>query len=122
MPDVPEQFHKVRYVSISADQSGQRIDNFLMGLLKTVPRSLVYRLLRTGQVRVNKGRVKPSRKLKDGDIVRVPPITLADEKVLHLPAPLLLQMEKCIIHQCPDWVVINKGSGSFPAGSDTWQC
>ena len=111
MPDVPERFHKVRYVSVSTDQTGQRIDNFLMGLLKTVPRSLVYRLLRTGQVRVNKGRVKPSRKLNDGDIVRVPPVTLADDKVLHLPASLLEQIEKSVIHQCENWIVVNKPHG-----------
>ena len=84
MPEVSERFHKVRYVSVTSDQNGQRIDNFLMGLLKTVPRSLVYRLLRTGQVRVNKGRVKPSCKLQDGDIIRVPPVTVSDDKVLHL--------------------------------------
>lgn len=111
MPAVSDRFHKVRYVTVSTDQTGQRIDNFLMGLLKTVPRSLVYRLLRTGQVRVNKGRVKPSRKLNDGDIVRVPPITLADEKVLHLPAALLEQTEKSIIHECEHWVVVNKPHG-----------
>lgn len=111
MPGTPEQFHKVRYVSVTADQNGQRIDNFLMGLLKTVPRSLVYRLLRTGQVRVNKGRVKPSRKLIDGDVVRVPPVTLADDKVLHLPVSLLEQVEKSVMHNCDNWIVINKPPG-----------
>ena len=111
MPAVPEQFHKVRYVSVTAEQTGQRIDNFLMSLLKTVPRSLIYRLLRTGQVRVNKGRVKPSRKLQGGDIVRVPPVTQADEKVLHLPAPLLKLTEQSVIHECDHWIVINKPHG-----------
>lgn len=111
MPGVPEQFHKVRYVSVTAEQTGQRIDNFLMGLLKTVPRSLVYRLLRTGQVRVNKGRVKPSRKLQPGDIVRVPPVTQADDKIVHLPASLLKLTEESIIHDCENWVVINKPHG-----------
>ncbi len=111
MPDVSERFHKVRYVSVTSDQNGQRIDNFLMGLLKTVPRSLVYRLLRTGQVRVNKGRVKPSCKLQDGDIIRVPPVTVADDKVLHLPVTLLEQVEKSVIQQCDNWIVINKPHG-----------
>ena len=111
MPGTPDQFHKVRYVAITADHSGQRIDNFLMGLLKTVPRSLVYRLLRTGQVRVNKGRVKPSRKLNDGDVVRVPPVTLADDKVVHLPAALLQQAQQSVVHECANWVVINKPAG-----------
>ena len=111
MPDVSERFHKVRYVSVTSDQTGQRIDNFLMGLLKTVPRSLVYRLLRTGQVRVNKGRVKPSCKLRDGDIIRVPPVTVSDDKVVHLPVTLLEQIEKCVLHQCDNWIVINKPHG-----------
>ena len=111
MPDVSERFHKVRYVSVTSDQTGQRIDNFLMGLLKTVPRSLVYRLLRTGQVRVNKGRVKPSCKLQDGDIIRVPPVTVSDDKVVHLPVTLLEQIEKCVLHQCDNWIVINKPHG-----------
>jgi len=111
MPAVPEQFHKVRYVSVTADQTGQRIDNFLMNLLKTVPRSLIYRLVRTGQVRVNKGRVKPSRKLKDGDIVRVPPVTQADDSVVHLPASLLKLTEQSVIHECDSWIVINKSHG-----------
>jgi 23S rRNA pseudouridine955/2504/2580 synthase len=111
MPGSTDQFHKVRYVSVTADHSGQRIDNFLIGLLKTAPRSLVYRLLRTGQVRVNKGRVKPSRKLQDGDVVRVPPVTLADDSVVHLPAALLQQVEQSVMHECDNWIVINKAPG-----------
>jgi len=111
MPGAPERFHKVRYVTISTEHNGQRIDNFLLSLLKTVPRSLVYRLLRTGQVRVNKGRVKPARKLCDGDVVRVPPVTLADDKVLHLPTSLLEQTEKSVLHECANWVVVNKPHG-----------
>ena len=111
MPDDPERFHKVHYVTVSGEHAGQRIDNFLIGLLKTIPRSLVYRLLRTGQVRVNKGRVKPARKLCDGDVIRVPPVTFADEKSLHLPASLLQQIEKSVLHECSNWIVVNKPHG-----------
>ena len=65
---------KVRFVEISADHAGQRIDNYLMCQLKGVPKSLVYRIVRKGEVRVNKGRIKPEYRLKEGDSVRIPPV------------------------------------------------
>jgi 23S rRNA pseudouridine955/2504/2580 synthase len=63
-----------RQRQVDADAAGQRIDNFLLGELKGVPRSHVYRLIRSGQVRVNSGRVGPSYRLRAGDRVRVPPV------------------------------------------------
>jgi 23S rRNA pseudouridine955/2504/2580 synthase len=65
---------KVRHQHIDADMAGQRLDNFLLGELKGVPRSHVYRLIRSGQVRVNSGRATPSYRLRAGDDVRVPPV------------------------------------------------
>jgi 23S rRNA pseudouridine955/2504/2580 synthase len=64
----------VRHQHIDADMAGQRLDNFLLGELKGVPRSHVYRLIRSGQVRVNSGRATPSYRLRAGDDVRVPPV------------------------------------------------
>lgn len=64
----------VKTLVIGADHCGQRIDNYLLGQLKAAPRSLVYRLLRTGQVRVNGGRAKPAYRLQQGDSVRLPPV------------------------------------------------
>jgi 23S rRNA pseudouridine955/2504/2580 synthase len=64
----------VRQQEIDAERAGQRLDNFLLGELKGVPRSHVYRLIRSGQVRVNSGRVTPSHRLRAGDLVRVPPV------------------------------------------------
>ena len=61
---------QVRLLVIDAEQQGQRIDNFLKTQLKGVPKSLIYRILRKGEVRVNKGRIKPEYKLQAGDIVR----------------------------------------------------
>lgn len=66
----------VREVSISDAEAGQRLDNFLLRELKGVPRSRVYKMFRKGEVRVNKGRIKPHYKVKAGDIVRIPPVTL----------------------------------------------
>ncbi|MDU6939298.1 MAG: S4 domain-containing protein, partial [Haemophilus parainfluenzae] len=63
----------VKMLTISEDEAGQRIDNYLLAKLKGVPKSLIYRILRKGEVRVNKGRIKPEYKLQNGDVVRVPP-------------------------------------------------
>jgi len=64
----------VRIVEIGPERDGQRVDNALMTLLKGVPRSLVYRILRTGQVRINGKRAKPETRLALGDMLRIPPV------------------------------------------------
>lgn len=106
-----QQFHQVQHVEVGSSANGQRIDNFLMGKLKTAPRSLVYRLLRTGQVRVNKGRVKPGHKLVTGDLVRIPPVTLSSANIVHLPKAALTDLEKSVISVDEHWIVINKPCG-----------
>ncbi|MDH3636927.1 MAG: RluA family pseudouridine synthase [Gammaproteobacteria bacterium] len=68
--------HTVRIMHIDAAHHGQRLDNYLLGRLKGVPRSHIYRIVRTGQVRINKSRVRPSYRLQDGDQVRIPPLRL----------------------------------------------
>ena len=67
----------VKMLTISEDEAGQRIDNYLLAKLKGVPKSLIYRILRKGEVRVNKGRIKPEYKLQNGDVVRVPPVRVS---------------------------------------------
>src|ERR1051325_12128866 len=69
----------VRTIKVPEDREGQRLDNFLLGQLKGAPRSLVYKLVRSGQVRVNGGRAKAERKLEAGDEVRVPAGRLTEE-------------------------------------------
>jgi 23S rRNA pseudouridine955/2504/2580 synthase len=78
--DVAKDAPKVVLVTIDEAHAGQRIDNFLIGHLKGVPKSHVYRILRSGEVRVNKGRIDQTYKLQDGDVVRVPPVRVADVK------------------------------------------
>jgi 23S rRNA pseudouridine955/2504/2580 synthase len=68
---------QVRIATVDGEAEGQRLDNFLLGLLKGVPRTHVYRLIRSGQVRVNSGRSAPSARLTAGDRVRVPPVETA---------------------------------------------
>ncbi|VDR28085.1 Ribosomal large subunit pseudouridine synthase C [Raoultella terrigena] len=70
----------VKMVAITADEAGQRIDNFLRTQLKGVPKSMIYRILRKGEVRVNKKRVKPEYKLEAGDEIRIPPVRVAERE------------------------------------------
>lgn len=101
-----------RTVRIAEDRDGQRIDNFLLGYLKGAPRSLVYKLLRSGQVRVNGGRVKAERRLEEGDQVRIPPIRLPEEQDKGTPAKGLLEaMAASVVFEDARLLVINKPSG-----------
>ena len=106
------EFHQVQILEVDPDCAGQRIDNFLMSRLKGVPKSRLYRLLRKGEVRVNKGRVKPEHKLQAGDQVRVPPIRLAQQgDVVPVGGELAELLALAIVFE-DDWLIaINKPPG-----------
>jgi len=93
-------------VEVGEEAEAQRIDNFLLRQLKGVPKSHVYRVVRSGEVRVNSGRVKPDYRLKIGDRVRIPPVRMADKK----PAPPKPQ-EFPIVHEDAALLVVDKPSG-----------
>lgn len=102
----------MRKLCIEPDRDGQRIDNFLLGELKGAPRSLVYRLLRTGQVRVNGGRAKPDRRLAAGDEIRIPPMRTPERAAAAPPADEnMARITDAIIHEDRDFLVIDKPSG-----------
>lgn len=102
----------VRIVKVPEDRDGQRLDNFLLGQLKGAPRSLVYKLVRSGQVRVNGGRAKAERKLAGGDEVRVPPLRLAEEGERVAPPPAFLaRLEAAIVFEDDRLLALNKPSG-----------
>ncbi len=102
----------VRTVTVPADREGQRLDNFLLGQLKGAPRSLVYKLVRSGQVRVNGGRAKAERKLEAGDEVRIPPVNLAEAGDSTAPPPAFLKrMEQAIVFEDARLLVLNKPTG-----------
>lgn len=101
----------VRQVVVPADRAGQRLDNFLLGLLGGVPRSLVYRLVRTGQVRVNARRAKPMQKLQAGDEVRVPPVAMRPDLPARVPDAVIESIRSSVIEANPDYVVLDKPSG-----------
>ena len=103
---------KVQFVEISADHAGQRIDNYLMCQLNGVPKSLVYRIVRKGEVRVNKGRIKPEYRLKEGDMVRIPPVRQAEKKAPGKASDKVLQLlESRILFEDKRILVLNKPSG-----------
>lgn len=103
---------KVRHLVVGDEAEGQRIDNFLITRLKGVPRSWVYRVLRRGEVRVNKGRVKPTRRLQVGDQVRIPPLRMNEKPEGQGPGVGLRKLiSRSVIHRDDDLIIINKPSG-----------
>lgn len=106
-----EKTPKVEYVTVTSDQDGQRIDNFLLARLKGVPKSWVYRVLRRGEVRVNKGRIKPTRRLRDGDIVRVPPVRQSERDTSAPGKGLQAKINEAIVYEDNQLLVVNKPAG-----------
>ncbi len=108
----------VQFVTIDDDEAGQRIDNFLLARLKGVPKSMIYRILRKGEVRVNKGRIKPEYKLTAGDVIRIPPIRVAEKQETPVSAKLdkVAALAGCILYEDDHILVINKPSGTAVHG------
>ena len=75
----------VSFLKVDEAEAGQRIDNYLVRLLKGVPKSHIYRILRSGEVRVNKGRVDQTYRLLDGDVVRIPPVRVGEKTTPAVP-------------------------------------
>lgn len=90
----------------------QRLDNFLLAHLKGVPKSHIYRVIRKGEVRVNKKRAKPDNKLRTGDIVRVPPIRVAETRAAPVPSQGLIELlQAAVLFEDEQMLVINKPQG-----------
>ncbi|OXX72621.1 23S rRNA pseudouridine(955/2504/2580) synthase [Vibrio sp. V19_P1S1T109] len=111
---------QVQLIDIDEDMAGQRIDNFLRNQLKNVPKSMVYRILRKGEVRVNKKRIKAEYKLSAGDVVRIPPVTLEQsDQEINTPNTKLskvAELEHCIIFEDEHLLILNKPSGTAVHG------
>jgi 23S rRNA pseudouridine955/2504/2580 synthase len=102
----------VRVVRVPEDRAGQRLDNFLLGQLKGAPKSLIYKVVRSGQVRVNGGRAKAERRLEAGDEVRIPPVRLGETGPTGVPAKGLLDaMAASIVFEDARLLAISKPSG-----------
>ncbi len=109
----------VQHIVITAEHAGQRVDNFLMRELKGVPRAHVYRVIRSGDVRIDKKRCKPERKLQIGEVLRVPPFSGRESGESAQVSPALAQrLEAAVLAEVEDFIVINKPSGlAVHAGS-----
>jgi 23S rRNA pseudouridine955/2504/2580 synthase len=102
----------VRTVTVADDRDGQRLDNFLLGQLKGAPRSLIYKIVRSGQVRINGKRAKPDSRLEGGDQVRIPPVVLADAgPKTEAPAAMLDRLAAAIVFEDERLLALNKPSG-----------
>lgn len=102
----------VQLLEVGAHSEAQRIDNFLMSHLKGVPKSRIYRLIRKGEVRINKKRAKPDTKLHAGDLVRVPPIRVAQANVIAPPGQGLIDLlSKAVLFEDEQMIVIDKPQG-----------
>lgn len=112
MSDNPTNTPVVQFVEVTSDHAGQRVDNFLLARLKGVPKSRIYRIVRKGEVRVNRSRVKPEYKLLEGDQVRIPPVRVAEREALPAPGQKLQSLlEDSIVYEDELLLVINKPAG-----------
>lgn len=102
----------IEFHTITDSEAGQRIDNFLLRHFKSIPRSRVYRLLRKGEVRVNRKRVDAEYRLVAADELRLPPVRMADPAVTQRPSSSLIELiENAVLHQDARVIVINKPPG-----------
>jgi 23S rRNA pseudouridine955/2504/2580 synthase len=105
----------VRWIEVGEEESGQRIDNYLLARLKGVPKSLVYRILRSGEVRINSQRVEASRRVATGDRIRVPPVRVAEREAdvpaPHFRMPVLFEDDALLALDKPSGIAVHGGSG-----------
>jgi 23S rRNA pseudouridine955/2504/2580 synthase len=102
----------VQQITIDEGHDGQRIDNFLLSQLKGVPKSRIYRILRKGEVRVNKKRIKPEYRLQQGDCVRIPPIRVSGvTEVPKVSQGAINSLEEAVLYEDKQLLIINKPSG-----------
>ena len=118
MPDVSK--NSVTRALISEEEAGQRLDNYLLRVCKGVPKSHIYRILRSGEVRINKKRVDAAYRLQDGDEVRIPPIRIADRppeaeadvgRMMRSDLPVLFEDDSRLVVDKPAGIAVHGGSG-----------
>lgn len=101
----------VQYIMVERDRAGQRIDNFLITYFK-LPKQLIYRWLRKGELRVNKKRIQPTYRLQAGDFLRIPPFTqVKDKETARISEDHLQYLQSLILYENNDYLIINKPSG-----------
>src|ERR1700730_15402130 len=107
----------ITFLVVEENSAGQRIDNFLFSRLKGLPKSRLYRALRTGELRVNKKRISASYRLQSEDIIRVPPFHLSTPTKRPNPAATFCKsLEESILHEDNSFIIVNKPSGMAAHG------
>lgn len=110
-------------VEVGAEHAGQRLDNYLMRLCKGVPKTHIYKAIRGGEVRVNKGRISVDYRVAEGDMVRIPPLRLPDPgKPRPVPAaefPVVFEDDAMLVVDKPAGVAVHGGSGVSLASSSS---
>ena len=105
----------VRYIEVTEEEAGQRIDNYLLARLKGVPKTHVYRILRSGEVRINSKRVGASQRVVAGDRIRVPPVRVAEREAdvpaPHFKLPILFEDDAFLAIDKPSGLAVHGGSG-----------
>jgi len=102
---------EVRFLTVDGESAGQRLDNFLFRHLKGVPKTHVYRIIRSGEVRINKGRAQAETRLAEGDVLRVPPVRVAARAEVEAAAPAAPAREFPLLHEDDAMLAINKPAG-----------
>jgi 23S rRNA pseudouridine955/2504/2580 synthase len=114
-PATPAQvLPQAQFVTITEEEAGQRIDNYLLRVCKGVPKSHIYRILRSGEVRVNKGRIDQLYRLNQGDVVRIPPVRVAERQEANVPAAefaIIFEDAHLLVIDKPAGVAVHGGSG-----------
>ncbi|WP_257281443.1 MULTISPECIES: 23S rRNA pseudouridine(955/2504/2580) synthase RluC [unclassified Endozoicomonas] len=99
-------------INIDSEDAGQRVDNYLIRILKGVPKTRVYRIIRKGEVRVNKKRVTADYRLQDGDLLRVPPVRVSEMAPVAAPGAVITRkLEDSILYEDKSLIIINKPAG-----------
>lgn len=109
---------QVRHVRVGHDDAGMRLDNYLLRTFRNVPKSRIYKIIRSGEVRINSARVKPGTRLAEDDEVRLPPVRQQHASPGRPPDTLLARVNNALVHETPDYLLFNKPAGlAVHAGS-----
>jgi len=113
------QFYPASTIEVDTHQNGQRLDNFLMAQFRELPKARIYQMIRKGEVRINKGRAKPTSRLQTGDVVRLPPVKIEVKATINIPESAWNHLKKNILFENDNFLIIDKPSGlTVHAGSE----
>ena len=99
----------VKIVEVNSDNSDRRLDNYLISILKDIPKSKIYKIIRKGEVRVNSSRAKPDYKIKKGDLIRIPPnLEISNKNKKFIKPKLINEFRDNVLYEDKNYLIINK--------------